>query len=182
MTSAIVPRPIAWVSTVSGEGVHNIAPFLVFQGVSTSPPIITISIASGKRGAEKDTLRNIKRSGEFSVSIVSWGNLKPMHQSSAPYPPERSEYDELDIPWLECEEVSVRRVVGAVAMECQLERTFAVGGSTLVLGRVVRWHIPDELMVGGAVDPTDLDPVARLGGGYAGIGEMVALERARVPE
>tara|TARA_B110000037_G_scaffold192072_1_gene226037 strand:- start:54 stop:371 length:318 start_codon:yes stop_codon:yes gene_type:complete len=105
-----------------------------------------------------------------------------MHQSSAPYPPEYSEYDELDIPWLKCDDLAVRRVVGAVAMECKFDRSIAVGNSTLVLGRVIKWHIPDELMVGDAIDPTDLDPVARLGGGYAGIGEVVELDRARVPE
>ena len=182
MTSAIIPRPIAWVSTVSRGGVHNIAPFSFFQGVSTSPPVISISIASGRKGAVKDTLGNINHSGEFSVSLVSWGNLKTMHQSSAPYPPESSEYDALEIPWLSCDELSVRRVRGAVSMECKLESTMAVGGATLVLGRVVRWHIPDELMVGGVVDPADLDPVARLGGGYAGIGEVIELVRAKVPE
>ncbi len=182
MTSAIVPRPIAWVSTVSKDGVHNIAPFSFFQGVSTSPPVISISIASGKKGAVKDTLRNINCSGEFSVSLVSWGNLESMHQSSAPYPPESSEYDALEIPWLRCDELSVRRVQSAVSMECKLESVLAVGGATLVLGRVVMWHIPDELMVAGVVDPTDLDPVARLGGGYAGIGEVVELGRARAPE
>ena len=182
MTSVVVPRPIAWVSTVSSEGVHNIAPFSFFQGVSTSPPIVSISIASGKRGTVKDTLRNIDCSGEFAVSLVSWKNIKPMHQSSAAYPPNISEYDELDIPWLACDDLSVRRVAGAVSMECKLERVVQIGGASLVLGRVVRWHISDELMVGGEVDPADLDPVARLCRGYAGVGEIVELDRAKLPE
>lgn len=178
MTSVIVPRPIAWVATRSASGVDNIAPFSFFSGVSTNPPIVCFSVSNAKGGAPKDTLANIRERRCFSISVVRRGALEKMHASSAPFPPELSEFDEVGVDGVECEVVEALRVAETVAMECVLEDVHEVGGSNLVFGRVVAWHIPEGLEFEGGVDPDSLDPVGRLGSAYCELGALTNLPRA----
>jgi flavin reductase (DIM6/NTAB) family NADH-FMN oxidoreductase RutF len=181
MTSLIVPRPIAWVGTRGKNGVDNLAPFSFFNGVSTSPPIVSVSIARGRGGALKDTVRNVLATKELSVSMVSLPQLNVMHDSSAPYPPDQSEFDALDLKAIPCELIDAPRpAVSKVTMECQLHQAIDLGTTHLILARVVAFHIEEGLLQDGVVDPLVLDPIARLGGNYAQLGALHNLGRPRL--
>ena len=178
MTSLIVPRPIAWVGTRSAEGVDNLAPFSYFNGVCTEPPILSISVARGRKGILKDTAKNIFDNEVLSVSIVSVSDLPAMHQSSAPYPPDQSEFEALKLDALACDTIDVLRPAAAkVSMECRLHQAIDLESTHLILARIVAFHIADGLFRDGIVDPQALDPVARLGGNYAQLGALHDLER-----
>jgi flavin reductase (DIM6/NTAB) family NADH-FMN oxidoreductase RutF len=178
MSSLIVPRPIAWVGTRSADGVDNLAPFSYFNGVCTEPPILSISVARGRRGALKDTAKNILANKVLSVSIVSVSDLPAMHQSSAPYPSDQSEFEALNLDALPCETIDVLRPSSAkVSMECRLHQAIDLQSTHLILARIVAFHIADGLFKDGIVDPQALDPVARLGGNYAQLGALHDLER-----
>jgi flavin reductase (DIM6/NTAB) family NADH-FMN oxidoreductase RutF len=181
MTSLIVPRPIAWVGTRSEKGVDNLAPFSFFNGVSTSPPIVSISIARGRGGKLKDTARNILAQKDLSVSIVSLPQLQTMHDSSAPYPADQSEFEALELQVLPCDLIDAPRPGSAkVTLECILHQAIDLGTTHLILARVVAFHIQDGLLQDGVIDPLALDPVARLGGNYAQLGALHELGRARL--
>ena len=93
MTSILVPRPIGWLGTRSAQGVDNLAPFSYFMGVSSEPALVAVSIARGRGGALKDSARNLLDNGQGTLSVVSAELLEAMHQSSAPYGPEVSEFE-----------------------------------------------------------------------------------------
>ena len=179
MTSVIVPRPIAWVGTRSAGGVPNLAPFSFFNGVSTRPPIVSISVSRGRGGVLKDTARNILEGGELSISVVTRRDLRSMHESSASYPPSESEFEALGIPVAWCSEVNAPRPANAaVVMECRLHQAIDLESTHLILARVMAYDIQEELLAEGAVDPRLLEPVGRLGGSYAELGEFHELPRA----
>lgn len=180
MTSVIVPRPIAWVGTKGADGVPNIAPFSFFNGVSTHPPIVSVSVSRGRKGVLKDTARNILESGELSISVVTLPALQAMHDSSASYLPSESEFEALGISMSSCEQIDAPRPSEAgVVLECKLHQAIDLGSTHLILARVLAYDIRDELMVEGKVDPGLLEPVGRLGGSYAALGQLHQLPRAK---
>lgn len=180
LSGAVVPRPIAWVSTVSRDGIFNLAPFSFFTVASRNPPTLCLSIGPGigeRLGTEKDTLVNIRETGEFVVNIISEPLAKQMHQSSANYPPEVDEFADVGVTATESQIVSVPRVLEApINMECKLDRIIEVGTDRLILGRVVCYHIKDEIYMGNyKVDLEKLRPVGRLAGNYAFIKDFFEL-------
>ena len=179
MTSVIVPRPIAWVGTKSLQGVCNLAPFSFFNGVSSHPPIVSISVARGRGGVLKDTARNILERRELSISIVSWNCLQSMHDSSAAYGPEESEFEALGIPVSQCLAVDAPRPAeAAVVLECRLHQAIDLESTHLILARVLAYDVDEQMLKNGAVQPELLEPVCRLGGSYAALGEQHELPRA----
>ncbi len=182
LTSAIVPRPIAWLGTRSAEGVDNLAPFSYFMGVGSRPPSLAVSVARA-RGAGglvlKDTARNILDTEVFTVSIVSRPRVRAMAVTAGRWPPEADEFAEaglravpgtrVDAPWPE----------GArVAMECRLLRHVDLDTTSLFVGEVLLVHVDEAALAadGRTVDPRALDPVGRLGGDlYASLGELFAV-------
>ncbi|KFC66216.1 Flavin reductase domain protein FMN-binding protein [Devosia sp. LC5] len=185
MTGLIVPRPIAWVSTLSENGQVNLAPFSAFTFVSHKPPMLAISI--GRRGTElKDTGNNILRTGEFVVNIGNLALLEPLHLSSAHYPSDESEVEALGLETAPSSLVAPPRLADAPAsLECRLNfsRPFGDEENYLMVGEVLRFHIKDHLVNAGKVETRDLDPVARLGGPkYATLGEIVIMPPALVVE
>ncbi len=176
LTSIIVPRPIAWVGTRSVEGTDNLAPFSFFNGVSTSPPIISVSVARAGKSALKDTAQNILQSEVFSVNVVDVERLEAMHQSSGPYRTNVSEFERVGLESVDCERIAAPRVVVAPAcLECTLHRAIDLGSTHLILGDVVAVHVQDELLNDGVLDPMKLSLVARLGGAYATLGDLCVL-------
>ncbi|HMN60318.1 MAG TPA: flavin reductase family protein [Anaerolinea sp.] len=181
LTSLVVPRPIAWVSSIGSDGSFNLAPFSFFNAVAGSPPTVMVSIGS-RKGVPKDSLRNIRETGEFVVNIVSEEMLVAMNLTSKEY-----DYgvDEFKASGLESEpsvEVYPPRVKdAAAALECRATQFIPVEGSayTLVLGQVLRYHMRDGLLrPNGLVDGQLLRPVSRLGGAeYAALGEVFELAR-----
>jgi flavin reductase (DIM6/NTAB) family NADH-FMN oxidoreductase RutF len=181
-TSIIVPRPIAWVATVSPDGIHNCAPFSYFMGVSSHPPVIAFAVGERRSGV-KDTVRNLELVPEFTVNVVTESHAEVMVQSSADYPYGVSEFERLGIDALPSRNVRAPRIGGApVQMECRVLQLSTVPETktTLILGRVLLVHVADLVYdaKAGAVDITRLKPVGRLGGTeYCRIGQVFTLER-----
>lgn len=192
LISAVVPRPIAFVSTLSAEGVTNLAPFSYFNGVSSRPPLISISIGHRRyEGAvrKKDTLQNIEETREFVVNIATLPLLEQLNQSAAEYPPGVSEIDELELETLPSVKIRPPRIKASpVHLECRLERVVMLGEPALnglVIGEVVHFHVDDSVWdaAAGLIDPVKLNPIARLGGTlYTTLGEIISLPRPEQPK
>jgi flavin reductase (DIM6/NTAB) family NADH-FMN oxidoreductase RutF len=183
------------VTTLSPDGVVNLAPFSYFQLVSAWPPLVSICIGQRQVNGvfvDKDTLRNIKDTGEFVVNVATEANIDAINQSSAEYGPEVSELAVLGLTALPGEVVKPPRVgESPIQIECRRERVIMLGhapetgaaghGMTgMVIGEIVRVHVDDALWdaAAGMVDPGKLRPLARLGGAlYAGLGEIHARQR-----
>ncbi|PYZ97028.1 hypothetical protein CR205_13955 [Alteribacter lacisalsi] len=185
LTETIIPRPIAFVTSVSDEGVLNAAPFSYFNVVSADPPILMISI--GKRGdSKKDTSRNIVEKGEFVVHITDEKNVQEMNAAAANLPPDESEVERVGLTPVESTAVSVPGLKESqVRFECRLERHLAFDGkeasTDVVFGRIVQYHVDESLMdENGSVQADLLRPIARLGGkDYANLGEIFSIERPK---
>lgn len=169
LIGSVVPRPIAWTSTVSRDGVRNLAPFSFFTVASRNPPMLCISV--GPRTSDeqptKDTLDNVEDTGEFVINIVSLPLSNTMHESSKSHPPEADEFERAGLTPAPCEVVKAPRVGEAgVSMECVLDRILPLGSDHLVIGRMVRFHVRDELYQNGRIDVDGLQPLGRLAGNY----------------
>jgi len=170
MVSMIVPRPIAWVSTVSTTGVVNLAPFSFFNGVTARPPILMFVPVTKADGTPKDTLRNIEATGEFVVNLVSAAQGEVMNATAAALPPDESEMERFLIKSTASERVAPPRVAGApIAMECKLEQITQIGDppgvSNVVFGRILCAHFDDAVInEAGRIDPLKLDLIGRMGG------------------
>ena len=184
MTSTILPRPIAWVSTVSAEGKTNLAPFSFFQGVTSAPPTLLFVPVNLRDGTKKDTLRNIEATGEFVVNLVSHAQVETMNACSALLPFGESEFEAFGVESVAADMVKPLRVAGApVSFECRLHSITRIGegpaAANVVFGLIQVMHIEDAVIgADGKVDPLKLDLVARLGGeAYTRMGEIFSLKR-----
>jgi len=174
--ATIVPRPIAWVSTLNEDGSANLAPFSFFTGVSSDPPTCLICVARRRRQPDgtrppKDTWRNIERTGEYVIHAVSDALGPQMNLTSRDVPYGTDEFDATGLTKAPCDRVAPPRVAEApVAMECRLDRIVEIGrsGTAIIVGEILLWHVRDELVVEGRLDPDRLDAIGRMGGpGYA---------------
>jgi flavin reductase (DIM6/NTAB) family NADH-FMN oxidoreductase RutF len=180
MTGAIVPRPIAWVTTLSPEGVVNAAPFSAFTLLSQDPPTILFQAVEGER--EKDTARNIRLSGEFVVNIPNLPLLEKMHLCSASLPPEQSEVERFGIATAPSLCVKPPRIADApICFECKLIMYFPIGREPHIvfIGEVKHFYVRDDLYDEGRIDQALLQPICRIGGPwYARLGEMIHMPSA----
>jgi flavin reductase (DIM6/NTAB) family NADH-FMN oxidoreductase RutF len=171
----VVPRPIAWVTTVDASGRVNAAPFSSYNYVATSPPMVAINIAQ-REGEAKDTARNIRASGEFVVNVATEATMELMHACGANYSPDESETDALGIALLPSRRVKPPRIaLTPVQMECRLDQAVVLGRgvNTLYIGEVVAFHLSPEIYDGQRVDSLKLRPLARVGGPfYSALGEI----------
>lgn len=170
MIGVIVPRPIAFVSSLDPAGVRNLAPFSYFTGCSTNPPVVCFctAVRSGPR-PYKDTLYNVRATGEFVVNIVSEEIAEQMNMTSAEVPPEVDEFELSGLTPLASDLVKPPRVAESkVQMECRLSQIIEVsdkpGGGKLVLGEVLRFHIQDSILDGYKIDADALKAIGRMGG------------------
>jgi flavin reductase (DIM6/NTAB) family NADH-FMN oxidoreductase RutF len=170
MIGLIVPRPIAFVSTLDLQGIPNLAPFSYFTGCSTNPPVVCFcaAVRSGPR-PHKDTLRNIQETGEFVVNIVSEDFAEKMNATSAEVLPDIDEFLLAGLTPLASDLVKPPRVAESrIHLECRLRQLVPVsdkpGGGTLILGDVLRFHIQDDLLDGFKIDPDKLKAIGRMGG------------------
>jgi flavin reductase (DIM6/NTAB) family NADH-FMN oxidoreductase RutF len=170
LIGAIVPRPIAFVSSVSPEGIRNLAPFSFFTGVSANPPVICFCpMRRSGPYPHKDTLRNITATREFVVNIVSEEFAQQMNATSAEFPPEVDEFEASGLTPIPSDLVKPPRVKEShVHMECKVLLLIEVGGlegsGNLVLGEVLRFHVEDEYIDHFKIDPDKLRPIGRMGG------------------
>ena len=174
MASTITPRPVAWVSTCSSEGVHNLAPFSFFQMVTPSPPTLMLSPLLHPDGRMKDTARNIEQTKELVVNLVPFAMVERMNATSFSYGPSESESERCDIATIESTIVKPRRVANVpVSFECRLATLSAYPPAKpschIILAQVVDAHIDDTLLdAGGQIDPVKLDLVSRMGADWYG--------------
>jgi flavin reductase (DIM6/NTAB) family NADH-FMN oxidoreductase RutF len=183
LTSALIPRPIAWVSTINKEGQTNLAPFSFFTGVSWSPPVLAFSVVNRADGTLKDTAKNIREVPEFVVNLVSVDLLAPMEYSAKPIPYGTDDLSMTGIHWEPSKTIRPRRVREArIAFECTLERIVTVSegphAGNLTLGRVRLVHVRDDLLKAGReVDWQGLDILGRLSGNrYCAVREVIESE------
>ena len=179
ITGVVVPRPIAWVTSLSATGVLNLAPFSAFMFVSPKPPMLAISV--GRKGAiYKDTAQNILNNEEYVVHIADSSLMNAVHESSTEHPPDVSEVEELRLSTLPGERIKVPRLAAApIAMECRFRQCLEFGEtrSRLIVGEVLVFHIRDGLLNNGKIETEALDPIARIAGPrYAKLGEIVTLK------
>jgi flavin reductase (DIM6/NTAB) family NADH-FMN oxidoreductase RutF len=179
ITGIVVPRPIAWVSTLSGNGVVNLAPFSAFTFVSPKPPMLAISVGH-KAGVYKDTAHNILSTEEFVVHIADTALMAAVHESSAEFPADVSEVEHLGLATIASETIKVPRVAAApIAMECRFRQCIEFGEtrSRLLVGEVLVFHIRDDLLQNGKIETETLDPIARIAGPrYARLGEIISMK------
>ncbi len=179
ITGIVVPRPVAWVTTLSSTGSVNLAPFSAFTFVSPKPPMLAISVGR-KAGVYKDTARNILATEEFVVHIADQPLLEPLHLSSTEHPPEISEVDVLGLATHPSAHIKPPRLTAApIAMECRLRHCIEFGETRtrLLVGEVLLFHFRDGLLNNGKIETKELNPVCRLGGPrYATLGDIVTMQ------
>jgi len=184
MISTIVPRPIAWVSTISPDGKTNLAPFSFFQGVCANPPALMFVPVNNRQGEKKDTIRNIEALPEFVVNLVSHELGDQMNQTSAMLPYGESEFEKFGIASAASTTVRPPRVAAArVAFECTLHQIVTIGegplAANVVFGRILTAHVSDDAIgADGKPDSSKLDLIARMGGeDYATTRDLFTLKR-----
>ncbi len=178
----ITPRPIGWISSVNPKGEANLAPFSYFNAVADTPPMIMYSSTGTKRdGSAKDTLRNIRATGEFIHHIVGRNMTDAMNISSGDYPNGEDEFAKAGLEKVPGELVAAPRVKTAdAAMECRLWKIIDLPGENnhMVIGEVIGIHINESILVNGMVDPLTYEPMARLGyRDYSAVEERFSLSR-----
>ncbi|RZL20842.1 MULTISPECIES: flavin reductase family protein [Rhodococcus] len=180
LTATVVPRPIAWVSTLSADGVGNLAPHSFFTVASAAPPVVQFTSVG-----RKDSLRNIEATGEFVINVATASLFDMINDSSAPYAPGADEFLELGIRSEPSERVRPLRVAESpVAIECTLRQVIEVGDSFVVMGDVVAVAVrPDALADDGLPEFAALAPLSRLGRSEWGLPpEVVVKERPSRPK
>jgi flavin reductase (DIM6/NTAB) family NADH-FMN oxidoreductase RutF len=177
LIGSILPRPIAWVSTVGSSGKLNLAPFSFFTVASVNPPVIcfsphsinTVQVGDHLQVVPKDTLRNVRETKEFVVNIVSQNLVEKMNQTSGDYPPDVSEFEAVGLTPVPSHMVLPPRVgESLVNFECKLRQIVEFGNQpltgNLILGDIVCVHLDEKVYKQGHIDVDVLQPVGRMGG------------------
>jgi len=181
MIGVIVPRPIAFITTRRANGQVNAAPFSYFNAITNEPPLIGISI-NLRRGVPKDTLENIRATGEFVVNIVNEDLATRMVQTSGDWPEDVDELALTGLTSLDSDLVKPPRIAESpVHLECKLHREIPLGKTSFVIGEILRAHVSDAVLTDGRVDVEKLKPLGRLGGdGYSVVRDVLHLARPKV--
>jgi flavin reductase (DIM6/NTAB) family NADH-FMN oxidoreductase RutF len=171
LVATVVPRPIGWISTLSADGIANIAPISFFTVVGRKPPMLSITLQHRSDGTLKDTYVNIRDTGEFVFNLVTMPLADKMHRSAFEHASEVDEFEAIGLEKAPSVVVKPPRVaLTPVSMECKVERVFTVGEfeDHVIWGRVVRYHIRDDVYnhEKGHVDTAALAPVGRLAAEY----------------
>jgi len=170
MVGTILPRPIAWVSTIAPSGRTNLAPFSFFQGVTANPPTLMFVPVNNREGGKKDTVRNIELIPEFVVNLVPRALAEAMNKTASLLPYGESEFEAFGIESAPSRTVRPPRVSAApAAFECALHQIVHIGNGPLaanvIFGRILAAHVRDDVLdAGGLPDAGKLDLVGRMGG------------------
>jgi flavin reductase (DIM6/NTAB) family NADH-FMN oxidoreductase RutF len=163
LTNLVVPRPIAWVTSLNQTGVINLAPFSFFNAVGSEPLYVVISIGCRDDGTPKDTALNIQTSGEFVVNLVTEDLFGAMNVSAADFPPDQSELTAAHLQTSPSVHIKVPLLTQAQAsLECTLFNSLPLGANTLYIGEVVMFHVADHLL-GSQMHINNFAPIGRLG-------------------
>ena len=169
LMSSVVPRPIAWVSTVGEDGVYNLAPFSAYCVMSARPAVLGFAAAVTRDGKKKDTLINIELTKEFVVNVVDETLAETMNITAAPYPPGVDEFNKAGVTPVMADLVNVPMVVESpIKMECRLNQILEFGEAPMVnrfvVGEILRIHVKDELLTNDEIQMDKLKAIGRLGG------------------
>ena len=163
LTNIVVPRPIAWVSSLSDTSVVNLAPFSFFNAVGSHPLYVMVSIGRNESGIPKDTARNILATGDFVVNMVTEDLFDAMNLSAADFPPDQSELELAQLHTAPSSLIKTPRVAESQAsLECRLFSTQELGAYTLFIGEVVMFHVADRLL-GPRFHINGFAPIGRMG-------------------
>ncbi|MEM8789002.1 MAG: flavin reductase family protein [Pseudomonadota bacterium] len=179
----VSPRPIGWISTIDERGRPNLAPYSFFNAIADAPPLVMFSNTGTKddQPYAKDTVANIRATGEFATNIVGLGMRDAMNASSGPLPAGENEFTAAGLEQAPCELIRPPRVAGAPgAFECKLWRIVDLPGdhNVMVIGEVVGVHIDDAMLTDGRFDVMKYQPLSRLGyRDYATVTEVFSLNR-----
>ncbi|RJR33875.1 MAG: flavin reductase family protein [Desulfobacteraceae bacterium] len=185
--SCVIPRPIGWISTISGNGVHNLAPFSQFQNLTFDPPYVMFAANQKTNGRRKDTVVNTEETGEFVYNMATYELREAVNVSAAEVPPEVDEFELARVAKAPSIKVKPCRVAESpVQFECRYVQTVRLPGNgvmgtvDIVIGRVVLVHIKDEVLrVDGRLDILKIRPLARLG--YYDYTTVDSLFEMRIP-
>ena len=168
MVGAVLPRPIAWVSTIGEDGVYNLAPFSFFTGLSSKPAVVGFGVGAKRDGRKKDTLVNVEFSKDFVINIVTEAIGAAMNQTSGEYPSHVDEFKEAGLTAVKSDLVKPPRVAESpVNLECRLLQILEFGEppriNSFVIGEVLLVHVRDDLWKNGVIQGDKLRPVGRMG-------------------
>lgn len=175
LTSLVTPRPIGWVSTVSPDGIPNIAPFGCYGSCSFNPPVVYVT----DNGSTTDTLRNIRATREFVCNVVSYDHVQAMNFSAINFPSQENEFEWAGLTSAPSHKVAPPGIAEVRAViECRLRQFVELGPDTMILGDVVAVRVDPGVMRNGRVEPDLLRPVGRYSGNrYAEGTELYRLPR-----
>jgi flavin reductase (DIM6/NTAB) family NADH-FMN oxidoreductase RutF len=163
LTSLVVPRPIAWVSSLNSNGIVDLAPFSFFNAIGGDPLYVIISIGRRDNGSLKDTARNIETTRDFVANLVTEDLLAAMNISAADFPPEESEVTAAKLQTANSIHIKAPRLKDSQAsLECRLFESHPLGANTLYIGEVVMFHVADHL-IGPRFHIDNFAPIGRLG-------------------
>jgi flavin reductase (DIM6/NTAB) family NADH-FMN oxidoreductase RutF len=179
--AVVAPRPIGWVATLNENGSVNLAPYSFFNGIAEEPPCVMYASTGRNRfGMDKDTLRNVERTGEFVLNLASWDLRDAVRSSGVPLPYGESELSATGLTPAPSSTIATPRVAEArAALECRWLQSVPVPGteerhrSFVVFGRVLAIYVEDSMIVDGIVEPGRLKPLCRLGYNHYGVVEEV---------
>ena len=183
LIGSVTPRPIAWVSTISNDGIANLAPFSFFTVASVNPPVLCFNPMYTDTAAEKNTLTNIREQKEFVVNTVSFSHLEEMSKTSHGLEQETDEFEYANIERIDSELIKPSRVASAVvSFECRLNQIIDLGeellSGHLILGDVVAIHVQEEAFDNYRINNNTLDAIGRMAGNdYSLTRERVQLSR-----
>lgn len=188
LTGAVVPRPIGWVSTINADGQNNLAPFSFFNAVCSNPPTLLFCPAvppPGEHRATKDTLANIRATGEFVVNVVTELTAKAMNTSATAFPPDVDEFQQAGLKPIPSHIVRPMRVAESpIHFECQLNQIIEIGprepgAGNIVIGEIVMIHVQDDLINDRFhINMEALQPIGRLAGNsYCKVNQLFEIER-----
>lgn len=184
LTSIIVPRPIAWVSTKSVDGINNLAPFSYFNMVGDDPPHLMFSTRRDNN-SNKDTLTNVLETGQFVVNMVTKPLVEAMNATAEAVGPEVDEFQLVGVTPISSVIVKPMRVAESpIQMECELAHHYFLeghqqGGACVLIGRIVQIHVQNEyLLEENKINSELYQPIARLGGSnYSELGNLFSVKR-----
>jgi flavin reductase (DIM6/NTAB) family NADH-FMN oxidoreductase RutF len=183
LVGSVLPRPIAFVSTLSTEGVANLAPFSFFNVVAPNPPVLHVSVGRRPSGRRKDTAENVAQTGELVINVVNEELAERMNLASGEWPPEVNEFGVAGLTPLPSVRVKPARVAESpIQMECRLERMISLGEGgrawDVIFAQLVYCHVRDDLYDQGRVDTARLRPLGRLAGdNYSRTRDIFAMRR-----
>lgn len=186
LVGGITPRPIAWVSTVSSDGVANLAPYSFFTVASVNPPVLSVTQVNPSDNKNKDTLNNLLATKECVINVVSHELVEQMNQSCGNYPSQVSEFAAVQIASTPSQYVKPLSVAAAkVRYECQLREVITISkqpaGGQMMLLDVVGVYIDDSVLVDGYIDPAALQSVGKMGGNdFATTQQLFSLARPQL--